>query len=153
MKGERKVWEVREESLRLLDLPLEVSWAFLPVTEQRPWGLAVRGGIELPTGDEDRGFGSGEVDVTVRHRDASIRLDVEGNDRVLDGTIYLNGDVFATVSGPEDEPTLLSASGDPLTLGEMLVLRQIFDTIEDVFDFLEDLLDPVDEIVVLGIVL
>lgn len=56
------VYEMDQSELALLDVPLTVSWAFLPVTQQRPWGLAVRAGIEAPTGDADRGFGNGGVD-------------------------------------------------------------------------------------------
>jgi hypothetical protein len=105
------------------------------------------------SGIEDGDDGSGDIDVTVRHRQASIRADVSGQSGVLDGTIYLNGHVFATVTGPEKELVFLGADGDPLTWPELLVLRHIFDCIEDVFDFLEDLVDPVDELVVLGAIL
>jgi len=97
--------------------------------------------------------GAGHVDVGVRHRDASIRADVRGDAGVLDGTLYLNGDVFATVSGTGDEPAFRGADGHALTWPERLVLRHVFDCIEDVFDFLEDLVDPVDELVVLGVIL
>ena len=95
----------------------------------------------------------GDIEVTVRHRDESIRVDVSGSDGTLEGSVFVNGGVFATVSGPADDPTIVGASGAPLNWQEFLVLRQIFDTVEDVFDFLEDLVDPVDELVVLGIVL
>ncbi len=97
--------------------------------------------------------GSGDIDVRVRHREASLRAAVSGKDGVLDGTIYLNGDVFATVTGPETDLVFLGRNGDPLTWPEWLVLRNIFDSIEDVFDFLEDLVDPVDNLVVLGLIL
>lgn len=105
------------------------------------------------SGIEEGEDGAGHIDVSVHHRDASIRADVSGDDGVLDGTIYLNGDVFATVSGPEDDLVFLGADGHTLTWPEMLVLRHVFDSIEDVFDFLEDLVDPVDELVVLGAIL
>lgn len=104
-------------------------------------------------GVEEGNEGEGDVDITVRHRSESIRVDLSGQDGVIDGTFFLNGDVFATVSGPENEPTFLGASGDPLTGPEFLVLRHIVDTVEDVFDFLEDLVDPVDELVTLGAIL
>lgn len=105
------------------------------------------------SGVEEGQDGGGHIDVTVRHRDDSIHADVRGDQGVLDGTIYLNGDVFATVTGPEGDLVFLGADGDPLTWPELLVLHHIFDCIEDVFDFLEDLVDPVDELVILGTIL
>ena len=105
------------------------------------------GGIEEGT------EGEGEIDLTVRHRAHSIRVDMDGSDGILEGTFFLNGDIFATVSGPADEPTIVGQDGEPLTIGETLVLHRIVDTIEDVFDFLEDLIDPIDDLVILGILL
>jgi hypothetical protein len=113
-------------------------------------GFSVSGSV---SGVEEGKDGAGHIDVTVRHRDASIRADVSGDHGTLDGTIYLNDDVFATVSGTEHDPVFQGADGHALTVPEMLVLRHIFDCIEDVFDFLEDLVDPVDELVVLGAIL
>jgi hypothetical protein len=104
-------------------------------------------------GLDESGQGRGRIDVTVRHREASIRADVSGDQGVLDGTIYLNGDVFATVSGTEGDLVFQGNDGEALTWAELLVLRHIFDSIEDVFDLLEDLVDPVDELVVLGVIL
>ena len=105
------------------------------------------------SGVEDGDEGEGDVEVTVRHRDHSLRVDVMGEAGQLDGSVFLNGDLFATITGDADEPMILGASGDTLTFGEMLVLRHVIDTIEDVFDFLEDLLDPVDELVILAFIL
>lgn len=104
-------------------------------------------------GIEDDDDGPGAVELTVSHRQTSIRIEVAGDAGIIEGTVFVNGDVFATVLGPEDEPTFLGAGGDPITVEEMLVLHRIFDSVEDVFDFLEDLLDPVDDLVFLGIVL
>ena len=105
------------------------------------------------SGIEEGTEGEGDVDLTVRHGTHSIRVDMNGSDGILEGTFFLNGDIFATVSGPADEPTIVGQGGDPLTFGEMLVLHRIVDTIEDVFDFLEDLVDPIDDLVILGIIL
>jgi len=112
--------------------------------------FAITGGV---SGVEDGAEGEGDVNVTVRHRQASIEVDVRGAEGQLDGTFYLNGNLFATVTGDAEAPTFAGAGGDPLTGPEFLVLRQMLDTVEDVFDFLEDLVDPVDELVVLGIIL
>jgi len=104
-------------------------------------------------GIEDGTDGEGDVEVSVQHRSDSIRLDVAGANGMIEGSVFVNGAVFATVSGPSDNPTFLGRDGLPLTVREFLVLRRILDTVEDVFDLLEDLLDPVDDIVILGIIL
>lgn len=41
----------------LSDLSLEVKWRFL---EKNGWGLALKPGISLPTGDDERGLGAGK---------------------------------------------------------------------------------------------
>jgi hypothetical protein len=105
------------------------------------------------TGVEEGSDGEGDVELLVRHRSHSIQLDMSGRAGQLDGSVHLDGELFATVTGDAGDPTILGATGKPLRLGEVLVLRQIVDTVEDVFDLLEDLVDPVDEIVILGIIL
>lgn len=55
------VFAVREEDLRLCDLPLWLTWTLVEPGEDR-LGVAVRGGLELPTGDDKRGFGNGGID-------------------------------------------------------------------------------------------
>ena len=102
--------------------------------------------------ENDSGEG-GEIDLLVEHGPDSFQVDVTGSDTLIDGTFYLNGKLFATITGDPDDPTLTSATGEPLTWAEVLVLRQIIDSTEDVFDFWEDLLDPVDELVILAIIL
>jgi hypothetical protein len=105
--------------------------------------VGVRDGVE----------GEGDVDLTVQHRSHSVRLDVNGSAGVLDGSVFIDGALFATIDGPAATPTILSADGDALTTAETLVLLHVVDVVEDIFDFLEDLVDPVDEIVVLGVIL
>ena len=97
--------------------------------------------------------GEGSIDLTVEHRDGSFRVDAEAHAGRIEGTFYLNGDVFATISGKTDSPTVLGKTGQPVTGIEALVLQRMWDAAEDVFDFLEDLVDPVDDLVLLGIVL
>lgn len=97
--------------------------------------------------------GEGDVDLTVQHGARSVRLDVSGTAGQLDGSVLIDGDLFATITGPANNPTILSADGNPLTTAEIIVLHHIVDVVEDVFDFLEDLVDPVDEIVILGVIL
>jgi hypothetical protein len=104
-------------------------------------------------GLEEGPDGSGDVDITVSHGDESLRVDVTGSDTSLDGTFYLNGGVFATVSGDPDAPSFVGADGEPLTAPEVIVLLRIVDIVEDVFDLFEDLIDPIDELVLLAIIL
>lgn len=113
-------------------------------------GFVVSGTV---SGIEDDDDGNGDVDISVEHGMDSLRVDVTGTDGILNGTFYVNGQVFATITGPEDEPTIVDANGEPLTWAEVLVLRHILDVVEDVFDFVEDLIDPVDDLVILGIIL
>ncbi len=60
------VYELREEGVMLGDVPLEASVELVPVRRAADGsgspGLAARFGVELPTGDEDAGASSGEVD-------------------------------------------------------------------------------------------
>jgi hypothetical protein len=97
--------------------------------------------------------GEGDVELTVRHGSHSVRLDVSGTGGVLDGSVFIDGELFATIDGPAATPTILSADGDALTPAETLLLLHIIDVVEDTFDFLEGLVDPVDEIVILGVIL
>jgi len=101
--------------------------------------------------ESDSGEG-GDIDLLVAHGSDSFQVDVTGTDQALDGTVYLNGQLFVTVSGSPDDPLFTNAGGASPTFTETLVLRQIIDSTEDVFDFWEDLLDPVDELVILAII-
>ena len=105
------------------------------------------------SGIEDGLEEEGSVELIARHQDDSIRLEVTGSGGQLDGSVFVNGGLFATVRGDASSPTIVSATGDPLTLREWLVLRHIVDGAEDVFDLIEDLVDPVDELVLLAIIL
>lgn len=62
-RGSRDVWTVSEENGTLLDVPLTLSWQVADPAEGL--GLAVRGGIELPTGNDRRGYGNGQIDTSV----------------------------------------------------------------------------------------
>jgi hypothetical protein len=96
---------------------------------------------------------TGEIDLSVRHGTESLRIAATGTEATIDGTFYLNGELFAAISGDPDDPTLEGATGEPLTWAEALVLRHMVDMAEDVFDLFEDLLDPVDELVILALIL
>lgn len=103
--------------------------------------------------DEEDGDGDGTVDLLVSHGPESMQVEMTGQNGILDGTLRVNGNVFATVTGPEDDPIFLNANGEPLLWNEVLVLYHVVDVVEDVFDLLEDLLDPVDELLLLGFIL
>ena len=64
-RGGNTVYEMTEETFELLDLPVELRWSFLPITADQPFGAAVRAAVEFPTGDDDKGFGNGEMDYSV----------------------------------------------------------------------------------------
>lgn len=103
-----------------------------------------------------RGMGEdedGELDVKVRHGSDSFQLVASVTNQTMDGTIRLNGDIFATASGPADDPVFRNAQGQPLGGSEILVLLAIADSVEDVFDLVEDLIDPVDNLVIIGALL
>lgn len=54
-------WSVERDSFEWLDVPLWLTWQLREPGDGRP-GLAARGGAELPTGDAERGYGSGTVE-------------------------------------------------------------------------------------------
>ena len=55
------VFEVDEGGLHVLDVPVVLGYEIVPPAEGR-LGLHVRGGVELPVGDADAGYGSGSPD-------------------------------------------------------------------------------------------
>lgn len=105
------------------------------------------------SGVQQQGAGSGDVALMVRHGAHTLEVSVSMSGGELDGAIHLNGELFATVTGDPENPTILSGRGDPLTPREQILLHRVLDTVEDVFDLIEDLVDPVDEIVLAGIIL
>lgn len=56
------VWEVDAASFEFLDVPVTLLWSPTEDRSQPGFGYAVRGGFELPVGDEDSGYGNGELD-------------------------------------------------------------------------------------------
>lgn len=61
-QGGQRVWGMDESGAELLDVPVHLTWQVREPGQER-LGLALRTGVELPTGDQDRGYGNGEVDV------------------------------------------------------------------------------------------
>jgi hypothetical protein len=54
-------WSVDRSDIELMDIPLSLSWQLQPPGEDQ-LGVTLRGGIELPTGNDEHGFGNGEID-------------------------------------------------------------------------------------------
>ncbi len=63
-RGGQAVWSMQESSAELLDVPVHLAWQLREPGEDR-LGLVLRGGFELPTGDQDKGYGNGGVDWAV----------------------------------------------------------------------------------------
>jgi len=97
--------------------------------------------------------GTGEIHLLVQHGADSFSVEAVGTDDSMEGTVHLNGGLFATVEGDPDSPTITGATGGALTWAEGLVLHRILDASEDVFDLFEDLMDPVDELVIIALIL
>lgn len=55
------VWSVDRREVALLDIPLGLTWQLRDPAPDG-FGVAVRGAIELPTGDEHAGYGNGQLD-------------------------------------------------------------------------------------------
>ncbi len=95
----------------------------------------------------------GTVQITIRHKDDTLRLKVTGKGDSITGTFHLNGDVLAHVSGNSENPTFTGADGGGLTAGEISVLIQSVHVVGDVLQFFETLGEPIEELITLAIVL
>ncbi|MCA8940947.1 MAG: DUF3187 family protein, partial [Planctomycetes bacterium] len=58
-------FEVEERSLALLDLPVRAAWTLREPDADLPLAIAARLGVELPIGDDARGYGNGGVDLSI----------------------------------------------------------------------------------------
>ena len=96
---------------------------------------------------------TGDIDVSVAHGGESFRVALTGTPTSLGGTVYLNGNPFVEVSGHPAAPAFARLGGGALTQLERLVLYRVVDIVEDVFDLFENLLDPIDELVILAVIL
>ena len=112
--------------------------------------FAVDGDVHI---EKQNGQEHSTVDLSVRHGNASFRVDVANDVGTLSGNIDLNNAPFAKVSGTSAQPVFKTPSGGDITGAEGLVLWRIFDITEDVFDLFEDLVDPIDELVILAVIL
>jgi hypothetical protein len=97
--------------------------------------------------------GDGEVVLTARHQDTSLRVEMEETGEKVDGKILLNGATFVTITGTAANPVLRGATGQPVTGAELQVVRHVIELSDDVFDLVEDLVEPVEELILLGAIL
>ena len=58
-RGSTDVHRLDQANVQLLDVPLGMTWHFLPVTEERPYGLGVRGVVDVPLAHDEHGYGTG----------------------------------------------------------------------------------------------
>ncbi len=76
-RGSDEVFRVERDSFELLDVPVQVSVQVVEPAVERI-GLQLRAGIELPTGDDERGYGNGEIDsslgAVLEYRLAAVAL-------------------------------------------------------------------------------
>ena len=61
-RGGQTLWQVSADGFELLDVPLWLTWQL--AEPARGPGVAVRAGLELPTGDGARGYGNDEIDLS-----------------------------------------------------------------------------------------
>lgn len=104
-------------------------------------------------GVEEGGKGSGSLKVSVKHQAHAVRLEMDGTPTTVDGAIFVNGDLFATITGDPEDPEVKGAGGQPVTAAEAQVVLAMVQVVEDVFKLVEELLHPVHELLALGWVL
>ncbi len=63
-RGGTTVWGIERSGFELLDVPVDLKWTVIQPQAGQP-GIALRCGVELPLGDDERGYGSGGLDSTL----------------------------------------------------------------------------------------
>ncbi|MCY2956873.1 MAG: DUF3187 family protein [Planctomycetota bacterium] len=58
------IFEQRTSALELADVPIELAYQVIAPALYQP-GFSIRGGIELPTGNQTHGFGNGGIDAAL----------------------------------------------------------------------------------------
>ncbi len=157
-KGAASVEGFLQDDTNKLDFRIDLTGSEGPDAEMfdADFRMAVAArGFEIVGSVENTVVGNSEtalIDLRITHGAESLDVDITGTESNIDGTIRLNGDLFMTLSGDPDDPTLTKPNGE-LTQADILVLAHVVDIVEDVFDFLENLLDPIDEIVLIAVIL
>ncbi len=101
----------------------------------------------------ENGAGRGEIELTVRHGEHSIRTVVVGDERTIDASFAINGTIFATARGDRANPVIRRPDGSPLSAGEIEALAHIVRLTETILEWVNCLVEPVGGLVALGIVL
>ncbi|MFQ5599368.1 MAG: hypothetical protein ACE5G2_02300 [Candidatus Krumholzibacteriia bacterium] len=84
-----------------------------------------------------------QSDLRVESGPDTIQLTVLEDSKAIDATVHVNGDVFATITGPRHDPDVRGAEGRLLTPEEARVLGDIIRIPAEVHSTLEDLQGPV----------
>ena len=90
-----------------------------------------------------------QVDLVVRVRDARVRFAVAGDGSAVDGSIFVNDQLFATVTGDPRQPAVRGAGGRALRNDEAQALGQMLGLADTAFRVLGALLEPVGAVFVL----
>ncbi len=61
----KTAYQQNATGFEVMDLPIGLNYNLLPFSQDNPFALTLRGAIELPTGDQGRGFGNGGLDAAV----------------------------------------------------------------------------------------
>lgn len=91
---------------------------------------------------------SGAVDIAINvvSGGCRVRYDVTMDDTTMNATIYVNGSIFATLTGDPNAPAVAGAGGADLTAEEEQVLIGLLFVAEGAFEFLGELLAPVSNV-------
>lgn len=134
--GLETAWELDRAGLAIQDLPIELAWFPFglradpgerdgsTVDSDEPWSLGFRLGVELPTGDEDRGLGNGGLD--------SMLGFVAGYQVESHGFFLWGGHSWvarpssaARVGLPWGDPTVLGAGTEIAVVRDLSFLAQV----------------------------
>ena len=85
-----------------------------------------------------------EIDLTIMSGGTKIRYDVveDANSETINGTVYVNNAIFATISGDAADPVVAGAGGAELTAEETVALVEMLELAEACLEFFFDLLQP-----------
>ena len=106
--------------------------------------FAVAGNV---SNDSDPGGDSHRVALVIHSGGTTIRYALTANRDAVDATVFVNGRVFATITGDPRRPEVRAAGGRPLTAEEVEALKQLLGLADGAFALFADLLRPVGAIV------
>jgi hypothetical protein len=86
----------------------------------------------------------GEITLTIMSAGAKVRFEIAEDDSTVNATVYVNNQIFATVTGDPSDPTVLGAGGNELTSEEVAALANLLAVAEASFEFFSSLMSPVN---------